>query len=244
MYFSYVFVSVENWMMRSWPWNGCLRQTSTSGAGDLDDVVAGPPMPSQARRGNSPALTTNRSSSRQAYRDVLVPRGRSTPARSKRSRASPASFTMFRSRPVPGTGSVVVHDEDLQIGRFRELLFDPAVAAAPDLPVVEVRLGRVDGDDRDPVQAQHRVAAAEELLEVDVADVPRNVVPRDHDHRLAVDRLDVALASAYSSLKPCDVRSPSHDDVGRQLVRLAITARAGRAGRTAVRSAGRTAPRS
>ena len=29
VYFSYVFVSVENWMMRSWPWNGYFRQTST-----------------------------------------------------------------------------------------------------------------------------------------------------------------------------------------------------------------------
>ncbi len=29
VYFSYVFVSVENWMIFSWPWNGYLRQTST-----------------------------------------------------------------------------------------------------------------------------------------------------------------------------------------------------------------------
>src|SRR5262249_57856478 len=29
VYFSYSSVSVENWMMRSCPWNGCLRQTST-----------------------------------------------------------------------------------------------------------------------------------------------------------------------------------------------------------------------
>ena len=29
VYFSYVFVSVENWMMRSWLWNGYFRQTST-----------------------------------------------------------------------------------------------------------------------------------------------------------------------------------------------------------------------
>src|SRR5581483_10013455 len=29
VYFSYVFVSVENWMIFSWPWNGYLRKTST-----------------------------------------------------------------------------------------------------------------------------------------------------------------------------------------------------------------------
>src|SRR5262249_39408430 len=29
VYFSYSSVSVENWMMRSWPWNGCRRETST-----------------------------------------------------------------------------------------------------------------------------------------------------------------------------------------------------------------------
>jgi hypothetical protein len=29
VYFSYVFVSVENWMMRSWSWNGYFRHTET-----------------------------------------------------------------------------------------------------------------------------------------------------------------------------------------------------------------------
>ena len=43
---------------------------------------------------------------------------------------------------------VVVEDEDAQVGLGRELLLDPPVAAAADLPVVEVGLGRVDGDDR------------------------------------------------------------------------------------------------
>ena len=40
-------------------------------------------------------------------------------------------------------------DEDPQPRVGRELLLDPAVAAAADLAVVEVGLGRVDGDDRD-----------------------------------------------------------------------------------------------
>ena len=29
VYFSYIFVSVENWMMRSWSWNGYFRHTDT-----------------------------------------------------------------------------------------------------------------------------------------------------------------------------------------------------------------------
>ena len=29
VYFSYSKVSSENWMIRSWPWKGCLRQTAT-----------------------------------------------------------------------------------------------------------------------------------------------------------------------------------------------------------------------
>ena len=73
---------------------------------------------------------------------------------------------------------MVVDDEDAQVGGVRELLLDPAVAAAADLPVVEVGLGRVDRDERDAVLAQHRATVAEELLEVDVADVARVVVAR------------------------------------------------------------------
>ncbi len=84
-------------------------------------------------------------------------------------------------------------DEDTQVGRFGELVFDPPVTAAADLAVVEIRLGRVDRDDRDAVQAQDGVPVAEELFEVDVADVPRVVVPGDDDLRLTVDPRDVVL---------------------------------------------------
>ena len=91
---------------------------------------------------------------------------------------------------------VVVQDEDAQVGRVGELLLDPAVAAAADLPVVEVGLGRVDRDDRDAVRAQHRAAVAEELLEVDVADVARVVVAGDDDDRLALDLVEVAPSRA------------------------------------------------
>ena len=51
-----------------------------------------------------------------------------------------------------------MEDEDAEVGRLGELLLDPGVAAAPDVPVVEIRLGRVDGDDGDAVHMQDRVA--------------------------------------------------------------------------------------
>src|SRR5438477_6209683 len=69
---------------------------------------------------------------------------------------------------------VVVQDEDAEIGRLGgELLLDPAVTAAADLTVVEVGLGRVDGDDGRPAAPENRVAVAEQLLEMEVADVSR-----------------------------------------------------------------------
>ena len=86
---------------------------------------------------------------------------------------------------------MVVQNEDPQVRRSRECLLDQAVAAASDLAVVEVGLGRVDRDDRRRPDVEHRVPLAEEILEVDVADVARVVVARDHDHRLAVDAVQV-----------------------------------------------------
>src|SRR6185437_1809053 len=72
---------------------------------DLDDVVTRPPLPRSREEETVPALTTKRSSSRQAYGTCLWPaRTRSTWALWSVSSVSPASLTMLRSRPVPGTG--------------------------------------------------------------------------------------------------------------------------------------------
>ena len=69
-------------------------------------------------------------------------------------------------------------DEDPQVRLLRaEALLDPAVAAAADRAVVHVGLRRVDRDDRDAVAVEVAAALAEQLLEVDVADVARVVVP-------------------------------------------------------------------
>ncbi len=55
---------------------------------------------------------------------------------------------------------VMVEYEHAQVGRLGELLLDPAVSAAPDLPVVEVGLGGIHRHDRDAVETEHRVAVA------------------------------------------------------------------------------------
>jgi hypothetical protein len=87
---------------------------------------------------------------------------------------------------------MVVKDEDLEVCRHGgELLLDPHVATSPDLTVVEVRLARVDGDDRDRPLPEDGVALSEHLLEVHVADVPRVVVTRHDDDRVAVDAIEV-----------------------------------------------------
>ncbi len=108
--------------------------------------------------------------------------------------------------------------EDPEVGRLGgELLLDPAVAATADLSVVEVGLRRVDGDDRDPALAQHGVPIAEQLLEVDVADVARVVVPGDDDDRLALDPVEV-LAGQLVLVPEAERREVARadHDVGRR----------------------------
>ena len=103
---------------------------------------------------------------------------------------------------------MVVHDEDAEVGGRRELLLDPGVTAAADLAVIEVRLARVDRDDRDAVHMQRGVALAEQLLEAQVADIPRVVLPGMTTRRLQWIMFRYSRAWRYSCLKPNVVRSP------------------------------------
>ena len=116
---------------------------------------------------------------------------------------------------------MVVQDEHPQVRRSRERLLDHAVAPTADLAVVEVGLARVDRDDRRPTDVEHRVPLAEQVLEVDVADVARVVVPGDHDHRLALDAVEVIAREHVLVLEA--VRGEvarDHDDVRLHLVHL------------------------
>ena len=171
-----------------------------------------------------PALTTKRSSSLHAYGTCLCPAEHEVDTRPLQAleRVAGVVDDVPLAARARHRQQVVVDDEDAQVGRVGELLLDPAVAPAADLPVVEIGLGRVDGDERDAVRAQHGVAVAEQLLEVDVADVARVVVPGDHDRSTRTrSRRGSARASAYSSLKPCEVRSPEMTTTsGCELVRL------------------------
>src|SRR2546423_11163865 len=92
---------------------------------------------------------------------------------------------------------MVVADEDPDVGRALEPFFDPAVVLTTDLALVEVRLRRVDGDERDVAAGElapkPRVASAEGVLEVEIAHVARVVVPRDADDRRARERSELAL---------------------------------------------------
>ena len=73
-----------------------------------------------------------------------------------------------------------------------------------------------------PALAEHGVPLAEHLLEVDVADVPRVVVPGDDDDRVAVDPVDV-LASGEVLVPEAERRQVARadDDVRLELVDLA-----------------------
>ena len=79
---------------------------------------------------------------------------------------------------------VMVLHVDLELRGIGELLDQPPVPLAADLPVVEVGLGGVGSDDDDALGLDAPVARADHLLEVDVADVARVVVAGDgHDLR-------------------------------------------------------------
>src|SRR5947207_787878 len=88
---------------------------------------------------------------------------------------------------------VVVADEDPQVGRWSEALLDPGITATADLAVVEVGLRRVDRHHRHASHPRYRIAVAEQLLEMDVADVARIVVAGDHDEAVALDPAEVVL---------------------------------------------------
>ena len=90
---------------------------------------------------------------------------------------------------------MVVADEQAQIGVPVESFGDPAIVLAPDLALVDVRLGGVDGNERElhpaDLGVQPRVTRAELLLEADIADVASVVVARDEHDLRTLDRVEL-----------------------------------------------------
>ena len=180
-----------------------------------------------------PVLTTKRFSSLQAYGTCCGPRGRG-----RRRRAAGTRSRRPRRRRVPlaaGAG----HRQQVVVAARRpagrpvraNCSSIQAVAAAADLAVIEVGLRRVDRDDRDAALAQHRVALAEELLEVDVADVARVVVAGDDDDRRRTRACrGTRLACSYSCLKPNVVRSPEQTTMSGSRSLISLIARSSRLG--------------
>jgi hypothetical protein len=83
---------------------------------------------------------------------------------------------------------VVVADEDPQVGLTGEPFLDPAVVLTADLALIQIRLRRVDRDQRHlraaAVEPQARVAGAEGVFVAEVADVTRVMVSgHAHDPR-------------------------------------------------------------
>src|SRR5262249_24137525 len=117
---------------------------------------------------------------------------------------------------------MVVEDEDAQLGAaLRELLLDPGVAATTYLAVVEVGLSRVDRHDRHSFSLDDVVPRPEQLLEVDVPDVAGVVVAGDHDHRVALEPVEVRLRLKVLVLEPHRRQvSRADDDVRPHVVDL------------------------
>jgi hypothetical protein len=87
--------------------------------------------------------------------------------------------------------------------------------------VIEVGLRRVNCDDRDAIHVDDRVAVAEELLEVDVADVAGIVVPGHDDERIRPDPLQVGLRLGVLLLEAVGREiAGADDDLRSQLVDL------------------------
>ena len=195
VYFSNSSVSVANWMIFSCPWNGYLRHTSTCVPGELDHVVTGPRVTAKPQGRDRAGVDDEEILEPPRVRHVLVPRQDEVDAGALQAldRVAGVVDDVALAPGARHRQQVVVADEDAQVGRGGELLLDPAVAAAADLAVVEVGLGRVDGDDRDAADARDGVPVAEQLLEMDVADVARVVVPGDHDQAVALDPVEVVL---------------------------------------------------
>ena len=120
VYFSNSSVSVENWMIRSCPWNGYRRQTSTCAPVDLDHVVTGPRVPAQAQRRDRAGVDDEQVLEPPRVRHVLVAGEDEVDAGALQAldRVAGVVDDVALAARARDRQQVVVQDEDLQVGRL------------------------------------------------------------------------------------------------------------------------------
>ncbi|KKM67479.1 hypothetical protein LCGC14_1470700, partial [marine sediment metagenome] len=188
---------------------------------DLDHVVAGPRVSPQAKRRDRAGHDREQALELPRVRNVLVAAENKIHVRAQQHLEQVARVVddVALTARSGNRQQVVVQHEDAQVGGLRELLLNQRVAVATDLTVVEVRLGRVHGDDRDALHVQLARARPEHLLEMHVTDVARVVVARNDDQLIAVDAVDEGACGLVFLLEPVGGEvAADHGHVGMQLV--------------------------
>src|SRR5919205_4226716 len=134
---------------------------------DLDDVVAGPGVPAQARRRGGPRVHDEHVLELPRVRDVLVSREHEVRVHlvEKLENISGIEDDVALAPRAWDRDQVVVDDEDLEpLPCALESPTDELVVLAPHPPVVEIRLGGVDPDHYGVLEVHTRVALPEEPL--------------------------------------------------------------------------------
>ena len=134
----------------------------------LDQVVTGTRLAAEARRRDGAGVDDEDVLEPPGVGDVLVAGEHEVDMRALEALDRIAGVVddvplAIPSRAPAGGGGAQRRWRPSPAGR---VLLDPAVAAAADVAVVESELARVDRDDRHVVDAEDRVAVAEEVLEV------------------------------------------------------------------------------
>src|SRR5918997_2292103 len=157
---------------------------------DLDDVIAGPGVASEARRGGGPGVHDKHVLDPPRVRYVLVPGEDQvhTHVRKKLQDVARIEDNVPLAARAGDRDQVVVHHEDLElVSRVLEATLNKAVVLASHPPVVQVRLRRVDPNHNRLVELDDGIPFPEEPLEVYVADVSGIVVARYYHEVLALE---------------------------------------------------------
>src|SRR3990170_1778749 len=189
---------------------------------ELEHVVAGFRVTAQPERGHGPGVRDPQVLEAPDVGHVLVAREHHVdPGRDQL--LEQVAGVHHGAAFAPGAWDrkqVVMQDEYLQVRLDLEPLVEPLVALAPDLALVDVGLARIHANYAYTLDFHVPTSGADQLLEVQVADVARIVVAGDRVHR----RLDpLGVRDPVLELLPVAlVRqvAAADDHVRRQLVQL------------------------